>query len=616
MAVTKTIGGLTTASGLLGSDLVEVEIAASGLSRNTSLEAFVQAGAGGILPVDIYHRTGVYLVDPNFTVNAAAHRYNTIQAAVTAAPAGSLIKIASGPYIEDITFGQNNVLLVGAGKPYFDGTDLIGGTIIKGQINCNGKIGATLKDLGVDIRAHAQDDAIYNSTGGTTPKYQRFENLRVVGKGSATAGDRGHGILLQSGGYNSVTNCDFHLWYHGLAFRCSHSTVTNSRFYSCFSDAVIIKSDTGSEDADYCLIGDCESIGTTGSAYDRAGPFKVESAHASYHSNHITIDNCVCQNTAEAAVLITKTAGAITDVLVSNVTETGGGDSAGRAQFDVDSATVVNFVNCHSTSRSAGYGFRARGTAAQIRVVGCVADSTGAGQSTTADTGTFDYLDIGPGTPITIAPKTTTDVAMRINMPTSTSGASLQTQYAGTTRQELYTSSTLNYFQLKSFDNGSSVGPEISVQRNSNGSTPAPGAYSMMQSDGNNRYIYAYGSVLYWYTAPPTNANQASGTIVGTQSSTAESKNILEGLSPIDDVLTRIVLGSQSVRRFNYRDGRMSSQEFEGVVTNYAPDYGMDRTDEVPQGKSLNEITIIGDLLRAVAHLAEEFTQLKATLGL
>ena len=74
---------------------------------------------------------------------------------------------------------------------------------------------------------------------------------------------------------------------------------------------------------------------------------------------------------------------------------------------------------------------------------------------------------------------------------------------------------------------------------------------------------------------------------------------------PIDDVLTAVQAGADAVRRFTYKSGAFNGEEFSGVVTDYAPRYGMDRDVEHPAGKSLNILTVIGDLLLAVANLTE-----------
>ena len=127
----------------------------------------------------------------------------------------------------------------------------------------------------------------------------------------------------------------------------------------------------------------------------------------------------------------------------------------------------------------------------------------------------------------------------------------------------------------------------------------------------------------------------AGGTVVGTQTSSLDAKDVLDGLTPMEDVLAAIATGARGVRRFQYKapimraerldkNGRVvkdetllvserpwGGEEFEGVVIDYAPRYGMDADEAHPAGRSLNTITVIGDLLRAVAHLTERVERLE-----
>ena len=159
---------------------------------------------------------------------------------------------------------------------------------------------------------------------------------------------------------------------------------------------------------------------------------------------------------------------------------------------------------------------------------------------------------------------------------------------------------------LGSGDSGSSWGGAVSIGRNSNASTPAAGFLQMVDK-GNQAYnIWADDSgVLRINTALPTNANDTAGTVVGSQSSSLDSKDLLEGVSSIEDVLAAVQRGAEAVRRFTYKSGAYNGEEFEGVVVDYAPRYGEDRDADHPSGKSLNLINVVGDLLRAVAWLVE-----------
>ncbi|MBP8294183.1 MAG: hypothetical protein KAX65_15510 [Caldilineaceae bacterium] len=162
------------------------------------------------------------------------------------------------------------------------------------------------------------------------------------------------------------------------------------------------------------------------------------------------------------------------------------------------------------------------------------------------------------------------------------------------------------------YDNGTSWAAFIQIGRNSNASTPAAGAINLQDKNGTARWIWPDGSGnLRVHTSVPTNALDADGTVIGAQTSMAEAKLIAPELSLMADVLDRIAAGADAVRRFVYRDGSFGGQHFEGVITDNAPAYGMDRDAEHPQGKSLNEIQIAGDLLRAVAWLTERVVQLE-----
>jgi len=167
--------------------------------------------------------------------------------------------------------------------------------------------------------------------------------------------------------------------------------------------------------------------------------------------------------------------------------------------------------------------------------------------------------------------------------------------------------------RLPTFDNGTGSGNVVLVERNNNGSTPAPGAVALRSSA--NTYYSLWpddsGNVRVLNAAGITSAQKSSGTVVGTQTSSLDSKNVLDGETPIADVLAAVRAGAEAVRRFTYKSGAFNGEEFEGVVVDYAPRYGMDRDAEHPAGKSLNEINIMGDLLRAVDFLAQRVAALE-----
>lgn len=159
------------------------------------------------------------------------------------------------------------------------------------------------------------------------------------------------------------------------------------------------------------------------------------------------------------------------------------------------------------------------------------------------------------------------------------------------------------YLYLDDGDNGASFGALLSLGRNTNASTPAGAVLRMRDKGGVWRYIWVDATgVMRINTTPATSGSDTSGTVVGTQTSSLDSKNVREGVTDIADVLAAVQAGAEAVRRFEYKSGAFGGELFEGVVVDYAPRYGMDADEAHPAGKSLNEINILGDLLRAAAN--------------
>ena len=111
----------------------------------------------------------------------------------------------------------------------------------------------------------------------------------------------------------------------------------------------------------------------------------------------------------------------------------------------------------------------------------------------------------------------------------------------------------------------------------------------------------------------PTGANRnTDGVAVGAQTSSLSAKDVLEALTPIDQVLAWVAEGAEAVKRFTYKSGQNDFEEYEGVIVDYAGRYGTDRDEDHPNGKSLNTINATGDLLRAVAWLVGQNDELRA----
>ncbi len=166
-------------------------------------------------------------------------------------------------------------------------------------------------------------------------------------------------------------------------------------------------------------------------------------------------------------------------------------------------------------------------------------------------------------------------------------------------------------------DLGASGGRVLMAGANVNASTPCPGAIELRRADGGRNHLYAdnSGVIRTIMGGPVSNANFATGTVVGAQTSSLDSKDLLDGVTGIEDVLDAVQRGAEAVRRFTYKSGAFNGEQFEGVVVDYAPRYGMDRDAEHEAGKSLNSIVAIGDLLRTTAWLIEKVKTLESQVA-
>ncbi len=251
-----------------------------------------------------------------------------------------------------------------------------------------------MRDLGIDLFGVNDTDGIVCANTTPTGVYQVVENVFILGNGYAA---QSHGILASGSNHLMLRNIKVRSFYHGLALRCSFVNVDSVESYACTGNTIIVKSETPSGDAMHVNITNVSISGNAADAYQRGGPIRVQSANDGNFTLWVNISNVTAQNVGEACIMIeraleTTYRGTVGNVQVTNVTSYNGGDSAARADFDVVGGTDITFVNCHSLSRAAGYGFRVRNTdnAARVRVFASSSASGGAGRYT----GVFDRLEL------------------------------------------------------------------------------------------------------------------------------------------------------------------------------------------------------------------------------
>lgn len=201
----------------------------------------------------------------------------------------------------------------------------------------------------------------------------------------------------------------------------------------------------------------------------------------------------------------------------------------------------------------------------------------------------------------------TGDIGLLIDTVANPTERPLRIRMNGVERLNFLMNNTNNQFSVGSFDNGAAPGSVMIIGHNNNASTPAPGTFLVTGANATNYSIYPDNSGVWrTITGLPTNATFATGTVVGAQTSHAKMKDVLG--EPISDseALQMIVAAAELVRRFVYKNGAYGGEEFSGLVLDgdELHRYGMDADADHKAGKSLNVISVIGDLCLALRELA------------
>ena len=171
------------------------------------------------------------------------------------------------------------------------------------------------------------------------------------------------------------------------------------------------------------------------------------------------------------------------------------------------------------------------------------------------------------------------------------------------------------------------AGPSIHVGRNSH-TTPSAGNHSFTQRDGvvTHLWIDDVGCLRVHTAAPADAATDTAGTSLGCVPSARQYKNVLGPYTDHAAALASIL--ATPLFRWTYKDSRFDKQEFTGIVTDDAPQYGLDRGGYVvdpqtgeklattdpraggrpveysdPAGRALNMPTLVGHLIASIKEL-------------
>lgn len=201
------------------------------------------------------------------------------------------------------------------------------------------------------------------------------------------------------------------------------------------------------------------------------------------------------------------------------------------------------------------------------------------------------------------------------------SGVPLTVQLSSASRLTVNQSATVSNIALSAADLGDVVGPAVSINNNTNATTPSSGHLRITNLNGTVYRIWPDSSGnLRIGTSSPTNANDTSGTVIGTQTSWHELKeNVIEWDGA--EALAAI----QALTLYSYRMIEDGQKTPDGEKPTY---YGLVITEEDREANAwfalglaenqipaLNDRTIFGYLLAAVRHGANIIGGLQAQLA-
>jgi len=139
----------------------------------------------------------------------------------------------------------------------------------------------------------------------------------------------------------------------------------------------------------------------------------------------------------------------------------------------------------------------------------------------------------------------------------------------------------------------------------------AAGRIRWTERDGATQYTWVdtTGVLRIHTTAPDTSssASDTAGTVVGTQTSTWESKDILGQERETEWAMAEI--RQTPVYRFQYKSGAYQAQQFIGITTRTSPLFGMDA------GKAFNPVTAFGVTVLSLQDLDRRLRALEGRGG-
>ncbi len=259
---------------------------------------------------------GIVLFNDGVTDNYEA--WSQLQNAV---PAGAALYFPKGKYFMDPVrspFGwvlRRPFVLEGESSGSFDGTTVTDATLFLNPINLFNMEGSQVVHLAIDTRGLGESYSSDGISSGTAeagnPMNVRIDDVLYVGQGGANPG---HGVLIQSGPANQVSNIRAYYAFHAVAVRSANTNVSNIYAFDSFD--VVVKSAAASGDVHDVTLANITCEGTDISP---GCITQVESTDSGVTTHDVTLNEVFCRYVDYCLVFHTENGGEISTVAVTNI---------------------------------------------------------------------------------------------------------------------------------------------------------------------------------------------------------------------------------------------------------------------------------------------------------
>jgi len=223
-----------------------------------------------------------------------------------------------------------------------------------------------------------------------------------------------------------------------------------------------------------------------------------------------------------------------------------------------------------------------------------------------------------PDAMVDIVPTGTGVISLLVDTAASATAKSQEWHYNGSSRAWVKQTAAVSELRFDPIDIAGTVpGPLLYLDRNVGtevgANTPAPGAVGFVTDANVVHYIWCDTGLLRMHTVQPTYNTREHGDEVGGQSSYLGAKNIIRQWGDPTDALEAVL--DTGVYDFTYKDGKYNFEQFTGIVTDWAPWAGKEKTEDCPHGRQLNMVNVTGYHTLAIQALSKKIEDLERRLA-